>query len=209
LAAFFERRLLLKIKRRNIIMKVLDFVNAYKAKRFMVAKNGVDEKSEWLRNELEIKSYIPFKEKRKIAEMVVKQNTKEVDGVKRYDSIDGYVSLIVASIMAHTNLEWGNNPVADYDLLAESGLLPEVLVEFADSHQEIDLLLHMTLDMEMEDNEINVAVGRFLNKISGTLDGVVNVFKDKFENFDFKDILGADIKPEDLAKLSGFLDKIK
>ena len=190
-------------------MKITEFVEAYKAKRFMITKNGVDEKSEWLRSELEIKTYIPFREKRKIAEMIVTQNIKEVDGVKKYDSIDGYVSFIIASIATHTNLQFREDPVADYDLLAESGLLGEIVAEFQASHEEIDLLLHMTLDMELEDNEINAIIGRFLNKISEMLDGVNSTLKNKIENFDLNNILGADIKPEDLAKLSGFLDKIK
>lgn len=190
-------------------MKVVDFCDAYKAKRFMVTKNGTDEKSEWLRKELEIRTYIPFMEKRKIAEMIVAQNMREVDGIKKYDDISSYVSLIVASIIAHTNLEFDADPIADYDLLAESGLLGEIIAEFQGSHEEIDLLLHMTLDMELEDNEINSIVGRFLNKISEVLDGVAGTLKDKLENFDLKDFLDADIKLEDLTKLTGLLDKLK
>lgn len=190
-------------------MKINEFVEAYKAKRFMATKQGVDERSEWLRKKLDVKEYIPFRDKRQIAELVVVQNIKEVDGVKRYDSISGYVSLIVASIAAHTSLEFSSDPVADYDLLAESGLLTEILSEFADSHNEIDLLLHMALDMELEDNEINAMIGRFLNKISGMLDGAVNAVKDKFGDFNLKDILGEDFNEENLAKLNGFLNKIK
>ena len=188
-------------------MKVIDFCNAYKAKRFMNTKQGVDEKSEWLRNELGTKSYIPFREKRKIAEMIVTQNIKEVDGIKVYDSIDGYVSLIVASVVAHTNLEFGDDPVADYDMLAESGLLPQIIAEFQGSHDEIDIILKMALAMELEDNNIGAIIGRFLNKILGMLDGVSDVIKDKVGNIDLNDIFGADFKKEDLAKLSSFLDK--
>lgn len=190
-------------------MTIQNFIDVYKNKKFMNIKTAADERSEWLRSELEIKTYIPFREKRKIAETIVLQNIKEVDGIKKYDSIDGYVSFIIASIVAHTNLQFREDPVADYDLLVESGLLGEIIAEFQASHEEIDLLLHMTLDMELEDNEINAVVGRFLSKVSGALDGVVEAVKDKFEKFDLKDILGANIKPEDLAKLSGFLDKIK
>lgn len=190
-------------------MTIVEFVANYKNAKVQNTKTNPDAVREWIRKNLEIRTYIPFSEKRKIAEMVVAQNIKEVDGIKKYDSIDGYVGLIVASVMTHTNLQFGDNPVADYDLLAESGLLTYILAEFADSHTEIDLLLHMALDMEMEDNEINAMVGRFLNKISGVLDDVVEVAKDKFGDFDLKDILGTDIKPEDLAKLSSFLDKIK
>lgn len=190
-------------------MLVYDFIENYKNKRFMSTKQGVDERIEWLRKELEIKDYIPFKEKRKIAEMIVEQNIEEVDGIKKYDSIDGYVALIVASIIAHTNLKFSADPISDYDLLAESGLLSQIIAEFQGSYDEIDLLRKMVLEMELEDNCTNALVGRFLNKISELLDDVLEVVQDKFEDFDLKSILGADIKGEDLTKLVGFLNKIK
>lgn len=185
------------------------FMDAYQSKRFVNTPQGVDEKSAWLRQELEIKSYIPFNTKRKIAEMIVAQNITEVDGIKKYDSINGYIGFIVASIAAHTNLEWGADPVADYDLLAESGLLMQIITEFKGSHDEIDIILKMALEMELEDNNVNVLVGHFLNNILEKLDGISVVLKDKLEKLDIKDILGADINKEDLAKLSGFLNKIK
>ena len=190
-------------------MTIQNFVENYKAKKFMNTKQGVDERVEWIRKELEVKSYLPFREKRKIAEMIVAQNIKEVDGIKKYDSIDGYVAFIVASIMAHTSLQFSADPVPDYDLLAESGLLPQIIAEFQGSHDEIDLLRKMVLEMELEDNNINALIGRFLNKISGMLDGVVEVAKDKFESLDLQDVLGGDFKEEDMAQLMGLLDKLK
>ena len=192
------------------MMKTIrEFIDTYKTKKFMNTKQGVDEKFEWLRGELEIKPYIPFREKRKIAEMIVAQNTKEVDGIKKYDSIDGYVSLVVASIAAHTSLQFSDDPVADYDLLAKSGLLPQIIAEFQGSHDEIDIILKMALAMELEDNKTNALIGHFLNKILGMLDGVGDVLKEKLDNFDLSGVLGANFKEGDLAKLGGFLDKIK
>jgi hypothetical protein len=64
----------------------------------------------------------------------------------------------------------------------------------------------MALAMELEDNNTNVLVGKFLNGILSKLDGVGEFLKDKLENLDIKDILG-DFKKEDLAKLKGFLNK--
>lgn len=189
-------------------MTVKNFVDAYKAKKFMIIKNnGVDEKSEWLRKELEIKDYIPFREKRKIAEMIVEQNIEEVDGIKKYDSISGYVSLVVASISAHTNLEFSTDPVADYDLLAESGLLPQIVAEFQGSHSELDIILKMALEMELEGNKTNALVGRFLNQILGMLDGVGDALKGALDGFDLQSVLG-DFNQEDLNKLGSFLDKL-
>jgi len=186
-------------------MTIKEFVDAYKAKRFMISKDGAKERAEYLKKELEIKEYISFREKRQIAEMIVAQNISEVDGIKKYDSIDGYVSLIVASIAAHTNLQFSDDPVADYDLLAENGFLMEVVSQFKGSHDEIDIILKMALASELEDNNVNVLVGRFLNEVSGTLD----VLKEKLEKFDPQAVFGADIKKEDLAKFSSFLNKLK
>lgn len=190
-------------------MTIHEFVENYKNKRFIVAKQGVDERAEWVKKELGIRPYVSFREKRKIAEMVVAKNIEEVDGIKKYDSIDGYISFIVTSIMAHTNLEWSSDPVADYDLLAESGLLPQIIAQFQSSHDEIDLLRKMVLEMELEDNQVSAFVGRFLNKISGALDGVANVAKDKLESIDLKGILGADFNEEDIAQLMSALNKMK
>lgn len=186
---------------------IKEFCENYKTKRFMNTQQGMDEKSQWIKDQLEIKEYIPFREKRQIAEMIVAQNIKEVDGVKKYNSIDGYVSLIVASIAAHTTLQFGEDPIADYDLLAESGLLPQIIAKFQNSHDEIDIILKMALAMELDDNNINSLIGRFLNKILGMLDGVGGALKEKLDGFDLSAIFGSDFKKEDLAKLSGLLNK--
>lgn len=189
-------------------MLVCEFVETYKNKRFMNTKTAAEEKSEWLRNELEIKTYIPFKKKREIADMIVAQNISEVDGIKKYDDINSYVSLMVASIVAHTNLKFGSDPIEDYDVLAEAGLLPQIIAEFQGSHEEIGIILKMAISAELEDNNINVLVGHFLDNILKKLDGVGEVLKGKLDSFDVKDLLG-DIKQEDLTKLSGLLNRLK
>lgn len=188
-------------------MKIAEFVKNFQDRKIINTKVNPNAVSEYITKELEIKSYVPFRQKRQIAEMIVAQNISEVDGIKKYDDINSYVSLVVASIVAHTNLEFGEDVIADYDLLAESGLLPQILLEFQGSHEEIGILLKMAIASELEDNNINVLVGRFLNKILKKLDGVGEVLKSKLDDFDLKDLLG-DIKQEDLAKLSGFLDKL-
>ena len=190
-------------------MLVNEFVKAFAEKKIANSKINEHAVSDYLRKELEIKAYIPFREKRRIAELIVKQNIKEVDGIKKYDSIDGYMGLVVASVAMHTNLQFGANPVADYDLLAECGLLSQIIAEFQESHNEIDTLLKMALESELEDNNIEVLVGHFLDAILNKMDSFGNALKVAFENFDPKDILGAEFKEEDLAKLSGFLDKLK
>lgn len=188
-------------------MKVQNFINDFKSKKIMNTKIDQDAVSKYLKKELEIKTYIPFRTKRQIVEMVVSQNTDWVDGIKKYDSINAYIGFVVAMISAHTSLQFSDDPVADYDLLAENGLLPQIIAEFKESYDECDILLKMALAMELEDNNINVLFGKFLNSILQRVDSIVELAKNIFGNIDIKDVLGKVFKEEDLAELKGFLDK--
>ena len=188
-------------------MKVIEFVEKFKNDKVINNQLNPNAVSDYLKENLEIKTYIPFRIKKEIVELVVAQNTKEVDGIKKNDAINQYISFMVAMLSAHTVLEFSDDPVVDYDILAESGLLSQIIAEFQESYSECDVLLKLALNMELEDNSINILVGKFLNNILQKLDGVGEVLKDKLGNFDIKDVLGADFKQEDLAKLSGFLNK--
>ena len=172
------------------------FVDAYKAKNFINTPHGDNNKAEWIRKELGVKEYIPFNTKREIAEMVVEQNIQVVDGIKKYNNIDAYIGFIMASIVAHTNLKCSNDPITDYDLLAESGLLTQIVAMFQDSHNEIDILLKMALAAELEDNNTNVLIGHFL-------DAVLKKVEDLSNRLDVKEIFN----DENIANIVDFLNK--
>lgn len=190
-------------------MKIKDFIEDFKSKKIQNTKVNPNAVSDYIKKELEIKEYIPFRKKREIAEMVVANNTSHIDGIKKNDAINQYISFVVAMLSAHTNLEFGQDPVEDYDMLAESHLLPLVIAEFKESYDECDIILKMALAAELEDNNINVAVARFLNDLSEKLDGINEIIKDKLIDFNIEDVFGDNFKQEDLAKLSGFLNRFK
>lgn len=179
------------------MITVKNFVENFKNKK--IPQTASNEKSRYLRSTLEIKTYLPFKEKRAVVEMVVEKNISVVDGIKKYDNINSYISFVIAMLSAHTILTFSEDPVADYDLLAESGLLPNIIDEFKADYDECDALLKMTLAAELEDNNFNVLVGRFLDGILKKFDGIDEILKNVIGNINFKE--------EDLAKLKGFLDR--
>ena len=185
------------------MINVQNFIKEFKEKKIVNSKINDHAVSDFLKEKLEIKTYIPFRTKREIVEMVVKQNITEVNGIKKHDSINGYVSFVVAMISMHTALEFSEDPIADYDLLAESGLLPQIITEFKESYDECQVLLNLCIQNELEDNNINVIVAKFLYGILDRLDGVGEMLK----SIDLKDILGANFNEEDLAKLSSLLNK--
>ncbi len=184
---------------------VQDFVQEFKNKKIINTKVAPNAVSEYIRANLEIQHYIPFDTKRKLVEIIVEQFTEVVDGVKKYDTISAYIGFVTTMISAHTSLAFGDNPIEDYDLLSESGLLLYIVDEFRQSYDECDAILKMTVSMELEDNNIGALVGRFLDDILKRFDAISSKIKD----IDFNKILGEDIKQEDLAKVLGFLNKLK
>lgn len=179
------------------MMNIKTFVQEFKDKK--VVNNRINEHavSDFIKEKLEIKTYLPFEHKREIAQIIVDSNTEIVDGLKKNNPVDQYLSFVMACITAHTDLEISENPVEDYDLLAESGLLEAIIAEFQSSYNEIDALTKMILASELEYNHVGNILGRFLDGILKKLSGVSEMFENVTDNFN----------EEDLAKLSGFLDK--
>ena len=186
---------------------VKDFIENFKAKKITNTKVAPNAVGDYLRKELEIKTYLPFRTKRTIVETVVSQNIEWVDGIKKTDVMNEYVGFIVAVLSAYTNLEWSDDPVVDYDLLAESGLLPLIIKELEAEYGECEVLLKMARASELEDNNLEAIVGRFLNGILDRLDGVGDLLKGMLGDLNIQDVLGGSFNEEDLTKLKGFLDK--
>ena len=185
------------------MITVQDFIREFKNKRVMNTKTDDTIVSNYIRETLQVKEYLPFKQKRAIVEMIVRNHITEVNGIKKYDHISAYVSFVVAMLTAHTILEFGDDPVEDYDMLAAADLLNPIIETFAADHGECDVLLKMALGAEMEDNSVSALVGKFLNGLTEKLGGVMS----KLESVDMKDIFGANFNDEDLAKLKSFLNK--
>ena len=186
---------------------IQELVKNFKDKN--IKNTRVDEHAveNYVKQNVEFKTYIPFRQKRKIAEMVVAKSVRVVDGVKKNDQIEQFISFVVAMISAHTNLEWSNDPIADYDLLAESGLLPLIITEFKQSYDESEIVLKMLISMEMEDNNVNAVFARFLNGILEKVSEVGDAITESVDADNLQAIFGENFKVEDLAKLSGLLNK--
>ena len=183
-------------------MLVTEFIKNFTEKKISNTKIEPEAVQKYLRKELNIKTYIPFEEKRKIADIMVDKYMTEENGIKKYDNISSYVGFVSAMIMAHTDLEFSEYPITDYDLLAESGLLSCIISEFQESYNECYTILKMAIDMELEDNHVGALIGKFLDIILKKMEGLM-------EGFDVTKLLGEDITVENLATISGFLDKLK
>ena len=105
--------------------------------------------------------------------------------------------------MAHTSLRFSDDPITDYDRLAESGLLPQIVAMFQESHNEIDILFKMALASELEDNNTNVLIGHFLDALLKKVDGLSGVLNGALGNLDLENMFNN----ENVAKIIGLLNK--
>lgn len=188
-------------------MKIIDFVKDFKDKKIMNTHLKPDAVETYIKENVIVTTYLPFKAKRELAEIILDQCIENVDGIKKHDAIESYMRFVIGMIETHTDLTFSEDPVEDYDLLAEAGLLMPIIDMFKTDYDECNTVLKMALNAELEDNNINVFVGKFLNGILDKLDGVSDVIKDTVGSVDLNNILGGNFKEEDLAKLSSFLDK--
>lgn len=146
-------------------MLVQNFVEEFKNKKVQNTKTNDHAVADYIKQKLEIKTYLPFAYRKVLVQTIVDSHIEVVDGIKKYDNVNSYIGFIIAMIKAHTNLEFSQKSIDDYDLLAETGLLAAIVEEFRTSYEECEVLRKMMVAAEMQDNEASVIIGKFLNNI--------------------------------------------
>ena len=188
-------------------INVREFVQEFKDKKIQnnkITPTGIED---FITDKLEIKPYISFIDKRKIAEMVVSQNTIDEYGVKKINSTSEFVGFIVAMLTTHTNLGFGTNPIEDYDALSESGVLEYILATFKKDFDECEVVLQMVRGDVLADNNLNVVVAKFLDGILEKLDSVGDTIKGVVGKIDLDKIMGLGLNEKEMDGLKKLLNK--
>jgi hypothetical protein len=186
---------------------IKEFCDAYKAKRFMVTKNGVDEKVEYLKTELELKEYIPFVDKRELCEKVIDACCTKENGSIKVDSVTRYIIFTISIISKYTALEFNSgedyDSLDEYDMLCEAGLLNPILALIGDEYATCNNILNMMMDdVIANNNTVEAVLGHNLGKVSDALDDLIGAFADKVAEMEF------DLNQIDIDKYKGLLDLI-
>ena len=189
-------------------MKITDMLTEMKTKKIQNTQVNPDAVGSYLRKTLEIKTYIPFEDKKRIAEMIIAANITKENGIKKINSVGQFISFVTAMLVAHTNLEINTeNPIEDYNLICEAGLLEPIIACFEKDYTECEVILKMMVADELADNDLSVVVAKFLSGIEDIFDGLGDKLGDVIGKIDVNSLLGGKFDMNDLAKLKGFLDK--
>lgn len=178
-------------------MKINEFVKKAMTKGYMPAT--VDQQTEKLKKDLEVKSYLGIKDKRKLVEQIIDDTIIYDSGLFKFNGIDQLVYYNMRCIEAYTNLELSDDIEDDYDALVSSGFMTKILRTFENEYTEILSLLQMQCDYILLDNsvtaKINVLFSAMTNGVDKLSDSIIDIFKN--------------IKPEDMQKITELISTMK
>jgi hypothetical protein len=190
-------------------MKIAEFIENFKSKKVMNTQIAPNAVGEYIKKELEVKSYIPFVEKQSIAQIVLESCASIKDGVVAIDSIQKYVIFTIMVLSTYTNLEFdGDEDLESYDALCshqigDGTLLDEIVKTFEKEYVRCnDILNMMTADL-LAENNIEKQVGKFLSGISEKINNLGDSLINKLGDFNM------DLNQLDIDKLSDVISKIK
>lgn len=151
-----------------------------------------------IEKELQVKKYLPIEEKKLIAQGIIYECTDQTDGVIKADSVQQYLSYVKYMILRHTNLEYTQ---ADYDKLCSTEyqgrtLLNAIMNCFEADARECARIMNLMTSDYMQQNSMELIIGKFLNNISEAL-------KSKIDEFDINSFIPKDIDKEKLVNFIG------
>lgn len=167
-----------------------------------------------MEKELQVTKYLPMDVKQTIARGIIYECTNSDDGAIKVDSVQQYLSYVKYMIKYHTNLEYEDT---DYDVLCSSvykdaegnecGVLGAIMDCFGEDAKECSRIMGMMMDDYLQENSMEFAVAKLLNKLSGMLAGFADKMNEKIGDIDLASMIPDGV---DMDKLSGFLsDYIK
>ena len=178
-------------------MKITEYVEKATAKGYMPA--AVNQQDDKIKKDLEVKSYLGIKAKRKLIEDIVDETVIYENGLLKFNGVEQYVVYTMRCIEAYTNLELSDDLEEDYDALCSCGLLAKILRTFDDEYQSVLSLLQMQCDYVLMDNSVTSKINVVLNSMTDTLNKIADVVEKKMN----------EINPEDLQKVTELLSTLK
>jgi hypothetical protein len=165
--------------------------------------------SEYIKEKLEVKDYVPFAEKRELCERVLNAcNTRKDNGLIEVDSVSRYIVFTISIISKYTNLEFSSgkdtefDSLDEYDMLCQNGLLNPILDVIGGEYATCNNILNMMMDdIVSNNNTIENVVGEVLGKFGDSVDNLINVFADKIESMEL------DLDQIDIDKYTGLIER--
>lgn len=189
-------------------MTIQNFIKEFKEKKIINTQISPNAVSDYLKEKLEIKDYIPFAEKRELCANVLNScNTKEDSGLVKVDSVSRYIVFTISIISKYTNLEFSSgedtefDSLDEYDMLCQADLLNPILEVIGEEYITCNNILNMMMsDIVANNNTVENVVAMVLGDLGESVDDFITVLSDKVES------LNLDLNRIDINKYKGLIE---
>lgn len=189
-------------------MKIAEFIESFKSKNIMNTKLVPDAVQQYIKQELEIKDYVPFAEKRELCAKVLNAcNTKTSSGLVKVDSVSRYIIFTISIISKYSNLEFSSgkdselDSLDEYDMLCQTDLLNPILDVVGDEYATCNNILNMMMeDIVANNNTVENVVGNVLGKLGVSIDNLIDIIAEKVEELEL------DLGRIDIDKYKGLIE---
>lgn len=190
-------------------MKILDFVNEIKAKKIMNTQYQPHAVEDFIKEKLNIKTYVPFVEKRELCKKVLDASCTRNGSIVEVDSVSRYILFTMAIISKYTNLEFSSgedeefDSIDEYDMLCQNDLLNPILDVIGMEYTTCNNILNMMMaDINANNNNIAAVLDKSAQRLLDIVDKLKDVLEDKVEE------LNLDLSQIDIDAYKGLIDNL-
>ena len=177
-------------------MKVQEFIN----------KVGRVDNVNAIKNILTIKEYLPFLEKKELANRIIEKSIVRENNFIKINEINKYLNFTIEVLSAYTDLEFDSDmdvAASEYDMLVQNNKLGSLIDLLKDEYKVVLDLTEMAADYYMQQNNINYQISVLFNGLNSIVNKLGDALLSKVNNFDLKSF---GISENDIVKLNSFLN---
>lgn len=133
---------------------------------------------------IQIKNYISHNVKVATIESLLDSITYKVDGIYEWKEINKMLSFILTVIKLYTDLEFSEDPIADYDSLQERGLVEEIVNLIGSDYDLFLDMYNMAFTDIQRKNNIETILNDKLTSITDSIDLFLSSIINKIDSLD-------------------------
>ena len=170
-----------------------------------IKKTGKIDNINNIKNILTIKEYLPFVEKKALANRIIEKSIVRENDFVKIDEISKYFNFTIEILSAYTDLEFDSDfevAASEYDMLVKNNKLGSLIGLFEDEYKVVLDLTRMAADYYMQQNHINYQISILFNGLNNIVSMLGDAMISKVNNFDLGNL---GVSESDILKLSSFL----
>lgn len=160
--------------------------------------------------DLDVRSYIPFEEKKQIIYAIIDTLLLEDNGIVSFDELDRFVTFIMVAFDSYLkNVDFEDKYIECYDALSESGQISNIMNTIGRDLEELRAFFEMECNSRLEQNNIENVLNRKFTEMNAVFSTMLGEGITKISEIgnEITNEIVEKISKEDISKLLNEISK--